>query len=98
MYLSLLVETGILGLASLAWLNVAILRASRRAARNTDPSTSFLGTWMFCFWVGELMQMTSGDLITYWRVLPFYFWVLAQTERSSKPRELPVYRERQTSC
>ena len=33
MYLSLLVETGIAGLAALLWLNVAILRAAARASR-----------------------------------------------------------------
>ena len=32
MYLSLLVETGIAGLAALIWLNVAILRAAARAS------------------------------------------------------------------
>jgi len=41
MYLSLLVETGIGGLAALVWLNVAILRAARRAARAPDARRSF---------------------------------------------------------
>lgn len=77
MYLSMLVETGVVGLASLVWLNVAILKASRRAARNTNPNTSFYGTWMFCFWVGQSFQMLSADLLTYWRILPVYFLVLA---------------------
>jgi hypothetical protein len=27
--------------------------------------------------------MLSGDLITYWRVLPVYFWVLAAALRDS---------------
>jgi O-antigen ligase len=82
MYLSLLVETGIVGLAALIWLNVAILRAARRAAHAADPRRSFFGTWMLCFWSGQVVQMASGDLLTYWRVLPVYFWVLALAVRA----------------
>ncbi len=81
MYFSLLIETGIVGLACLAWLNVAILRASARAAWAADPRRSFFGAWMLCFWSGETVQMLSGDLLTYWRVLPVYFFVLALAVR-----------------
>ena len=77
MYLSLLVETGIAGLAALIWLNVAIVKAAARAARSTDLRRAFCGLWMLCFWWGEAVQMASGDLLTYWRVLPVYFFVLA---------------------
>ncbi|HEY1183847.1 MAG TPA: O-antigen ligase family protein [Bryobacteraceae bacterium] len=82
MYLSLLVETGIVGLAALVWLNVAILRAARRAAQAPDARRSFFGAWMLCFWSGQVVQMASGDLLTYWRVLPVYFWVLAMAVRA----------------
>ncbi len=78
MYLSLLVETGIAGLAAILFLNVAILRAGARAARSLDPGRSFFGTWILCFWAGQAVQMFSGDLLTYWRVLPLYLWVLAR--------------------
>jgi hypothetical protein len=81
MYLTTMVETGVLGLAALVWLCVAILRASARAARAADPTRSFLGTWILCFWAGQMVQMFSGDLLTYWRVLPLYFWVLALAVR-----------------
>jgi hypothetical protein len=81
MYLSLLVETGIAGLAAAIWLSVEILRASARAARSAKPQASFCGTWMLCFWSGQMVQMFSGDLLTYWRVLPVYFWVLALAVR-----------------
>ncbi len=80
MYLSLLVETGIAGLAALIWMNWAILRAAARAARQSNPRLALLGAWMLCFWCGEVVQMASGDLLTYWRVLPVYFWVLALAE------------------
>jgi O-antigen ligase len=83
MYLSMLVETGVVGLAALVWLNFAILRVARRCARHVNPTASFLGTWIFCFWTGQLFQMLSADLLTYWRVLPVYFLVLAWAMRES---------------
>jgi len=81
MYLSLLVETGIVGLAAFLLLNFAILRTALRASRRDDSRSSFFGTWIFCFWIGQLFQMLSGDLFTYWRVLPLYFWALAMAAR-----------------
>jgi O-Antigen ligase len=71
MYLSLLVETGVVGVVALVWLNVAVLRAAARR------SNGFFGMWMLCFWAGQTVQMASGDLLTYWRVLPVYFWIMA---------------------
>jgi hypothetical protein len=72
MYLSLLVETGVAGMAALVWLNVAILRAAARSSQR-----GFFGMWMLCFWAGQTVQLASGDLLTYWRVLPVYFWIMA---------------------
>jgi O-antigen ligase len=74
MYLSTLVETGVFGLCSLLAVNLAIFAVCRRAAKRG----SFFGKWMFCFWIGEMFQMFAGDILTFWRVLPVYFWVLAQ--------------------
>lgn len=82
MYLSALVEAGIGGLAALVALNWAILRAGFRAARSGDGERSFYGTWIFCFWMGQAVQMMSADVLTFWRVLPVYFWVLAMAVRS----------------
>jgi O-antigen ligase len=86
-YLGMLVEAGVLGLAAVLWLNATILRYAYRAATSSDGSPnewrSFLGTLMFCFWAGESVQMLSGDLLTYWRVLPLYFWALAIATRGS---------------
>jgi O-antigen ligase len=84
MYLSMLVETGVIGLTTLLWFNFSILRAAWRAARHAAPIASFLGTWMFCFWTGQLFQMFSADLLTYWRVLPVYFLVLAWAVRERR--------------
>jgi len=76
-YLTLLVETGVLGLAAVIALNVAVIVHAYRAARSASPLRSFCGTWMVCFWAGQTIQMFSADLLTYWRILPVYFFVLA---------------------
>jgi len=62
-------------------LNFAILRAGYGAARSMDPAKSFYGAWIFCFWAAQCVQMLSADLLTFWRVLPVYFWVLAMAVR-----------------
>lgn len=89
-YLGLLVETGVVGLAAFLALNVVILRTGWKALRSTDPMAAFLGEWIFCFWCGQLVQMFSGDLITYWRALPLYFWVLAVGARRTGIAAAPV--------
>lgn len=80
-YLTLLAETGIAGLLAVIALNIAILTGAYRASRSSDVVRSFAGAWMFCFWAGETVQMLSGDLLTYWRVLPVYFFILALASR-----------------
>lgn len=85
-YLQLLVETGIVGLAAFLLLNATILRTGLRAARSSHSATRIFGDWIFCFWIGQTVQMLSGDLITYWRVLPVYFWVLAVAAKESGGR------------
>jgi O-antigen ligase len=80
-YLTLLAETGILGLLGVIALNAAILSAAYRAARSSGVLRSFCGAWMLCFWAGQVVQMFSADLLTYWRVLPVYFFVLALAAR-----------------
>ena len=84
-YLSALVETGIFGLLAVLALNAAILVTAYRAARSANPRRSFCGTWMFCFWIAQAVQMFSADLLTYWRVLPVYFAVLALAARDEHP-------------
>jgi O-antigen ligase len=86
-YLSVLVETGVAGLAALCALNIAILTACYRAFQADDPMRSFLGAWFLCFWCGQMVQMMSADLLTYWRVLPAYLCVLALATRN--PAEVP---------
>jgi O-antigen ligase len=80
-YLSSLAETGIVGLAAVLLLNIAILSTAYRAFRSGHAVRSFCGAWMCCFWAGQAVQMLSADLLTYWRVLPVYFFVLALAAR-----------------
>ncbi len=84
MYLSLLIETGIPGLFALLAFSGAVIYTGYRATQDLRPETRFLGTWITCFWVGQMVQMLSGDLLTYWRVLPLYFFVLAMVVRLMK--------------
>ena len=77
-----MVETGLAGLAAMLIFSGAILAASYRAARSDRPEASFCGAWIFCFWCGQLVQMASVDVLTYWRVLPIYLFVLALAVRS----------------
>ena len=83
-YLTLLLETGILGLAAVIALNCTIIVYAHRAARSASSLGSFCGTWMLCFWAGQIAQMFSADLLTYWRVLPVYFFVLALAMRQER--------------
>jgi len=83
-YLTLLAETGIAGLLAVVALNIAILVYANRSARSTDPVRSLTGAWMLCFWAGQTVQMLSADLLTYWRILPVYFFVLALAARRSQ--------------
>jgi O-antigen ligase len=80
-YLSALTETGLIGLTALLLFLYAVITAGYLAARDADPRRSFFGAWTFCFWCGQTAQMFSGDLLTYWRVLPIYLWVLALAVR-----------------
>jgi O-antigen ligase len=80
-YLTLLVETGFVGLACVIALNAAILSYAYRAARSDRPVRCFCGTWMVCFWAGQTVQMFSADLLTYWRILPVYLFVLGLAVR-----------------
>jgi O-antigen ligase len=80
-YLSTLAETGLAGLTALLVFLAAAIRTGYRAAKDGDAAKSFFGSWTFCFWCGQAVQMFSGDLMTYWRVLPIYLWLLAITAR-----------------
>jgi O-antigen ligase len=80
MFLSMLVETGVVGLLAMLLLHGVILVSAYRASRGRTVA-SFLGAQIFRFWIGQLFQMLLADTLTYWRVLPLYFAVLALAVR-----------------
>jgi O-antigen ligase len=90
MYLSALIEVGWLGLAALLMLNGAILVRCWGHAKRGNGVQRLLGLWMFCFWCGQIVQMSSGDILTYWRILPAFFSALAILERED-PVSGPVF-------
>jgi O-antigen ligase len=91
MYLSLLIETGWPGLAALLAASLAILLQTFREARYARSAVRrFCGAWMFAFWCGEMAQMMTGDILTYWRILPAFLAVLAIGARDDDPDPRPV--------
>ena len=89
-FLSLLAETGLVGLAAVVYMLAAVLRTAYQAARSADDAIAALGLWSFAFWCGQLVQMLLVDSLTYWRVLPLYLVVLALAARDADPRPRSV--------
>ncbi len=79
-YLSLLFETGILGFAAFAWLNLAILQELRDEGQAPSPFYRLCRTFLFAFWCGEMVQMLTGDIFTYWRNLTVLFAMIAAVQ------------------
>ncbi len=94
MYLSLLVETGLPGLLALLLLCGALLAHAYRLGRHSEAAVAALGCFLFAFWCGQMVQMLSGDTLTYWRVTPVYFAILGAAIRRSRTLagELPSQR------
>jgi O-antigen ligase len=84
-YFSVLVETGLMGFVALLWLHLAVLRCTWRwATSNSTALGGLVGLGMFSFWCGLILQMLSGDTLTYWRVLPWLFAMLAAGLREAQ--------------
>ena len=84
MYLSLLVETGLPGLLALLLLCSALLTHAYRLGRHSEAAVAALGCFLFAFLCGQMVQMLSGDTLTYWRVTPVYFVILGAAIRRSR--------------
>lgn len=76
MYLSLLLESGVPGLLGLGAFCLAVLVVSLRMSRHDNEAVAGLGRFLFAFWCGEMVQMLTGDVLTFWRVTPVYLAVL----------------------
>lgn len=83
-YFSVLLETGLMGLIALLWLHAAVLRCTWRwAVLRRTAIGGVIGLGMGSFWCGLIVQMLSGDTLTYWRVLPWFFALLAVGAREA---------------
>jgi O-antigen ligase len=83
-YLSLVFETGIIGLAAFLNLNWVIFRSLHRTSQHQNSTIRCYATFMFAFWCGEMVQMMTGDIFTYWRNVIIYFALIAFVQRLSR--------------
>jgi O-antigen ligase len=88
-YLSLLFETGILGLTSLLWFSGVLFQRLFRAIQSLSMLRRHYAAFLLAFWCGQMVQMLTGDILTYWRNLVVYFTlaagVLQQWESEGAP-------------
>lgn len=66
-FLSLLLETGILGLAGFLVFSGSVFKTFLRLARTGRGAVAFWSALLFSFWCGECLQMLAADAYTYWR-------------------------------
>ena len=81
-YLSMLFECGVVGLGTFLWLNLSLLRTFQKVRQLRDPIRNFAGTFMIAFWCGEMAQLFTGDIFTYWRNLVLFFAVAAAIQQA----------------
>src|SRR5439155_8284190 len=89
-FLSLAFETGILGLIAFISLNIAIFRSLHKTSQHQNSTIHLYSTFLFAFWCGEMVQMLTGDIFTYWRNLIIYFLFMGAVQRVS--RSSPPFR------
>jgi hypothetical protein len=66
-YLSLLLETGVTGLAGFLFLSLAMLKTFLKLSPAKDEALAFWAAVLFSIWCGELVQLLAVDAYTYWR-------------------------------
>jgi hypothetical protein len=83
-YLSLLLETGIAGLAGFLLFSSSILTVFFRLAHSAHQSTAFWATVLFSIWCGELVLLLAADAYTYWRNISIFAAMAALTLNSAE--------------
>src|SRR5215831_366081 len=86
-YLSLLLETGISGLAGLLIFSHSILKTFLRLARSADDRVAFWSAVLFSIWCGELVQLLAADAYTYWRNIIILAALIALTANLAERAE-----------
>ena len=96
-YLSLLLETGISGLAGFLILSHSILKTFFRLANSVNDHLAFWSAVLFSIWCGELVQLVAADAYTYWRNIIILGALMAltvnlaeRTERGHLATEMPL--------
>jgi O-antigen ligase len=82
-FISLSFETGVLGLAAFIWLNATLLKSLYRTSRHQISTLRLYGGFLFAFWCGEMVQMMTGDIFTYWRNVIIFFTLIAALQELS---------------
>jgi O-antigen ligase len=83
-FLSLAFETGIIGFVAFLNLNWVIFRSLHKTSQHQNSTIRRYATFMFAFWCGEMVQMITGDIFTYWRNVILYFSLMAFVQRLSR--------------
>ncbi|TAM84432.1 MAG: O-antigen ligase domain-containing protein [Acidobacteria bacterium] len=78
-YLSLLLETGLVGLGGFLYFSWTILRTFFTLARARDQRVAFWSTVLFSFWCGQLVQLLAVDAYTFWRNMAIFAALAAFT-------------------
>lgn len=86
-FMSILFETGILGLGAFLWLTAVLLHSLLQWAREASHETRTYAAFMFAFWCGEMVQMLTGDIFTYWRNMIIFFALIAAIQQSARHQE-----------
>jgi hypothetical protein len=96
-YLSLLLETGISGLAGFLILSHSILKTFFKLANSVNDHLAFWSAVLFSIWCGELVQLLAADAYTYWRNIIILAALMAltvnlaeRTERGHPATEMPL--------
>lgn len=78
-YLSLLLETGIVGLAGFLFFSWIILKTFFKLSHARDQVAAFWSAVLFSFWCGQLIQLLAVDAYTYWRNMVIFAALAAFT-------------------
>jgi O-antigen ligase len=78
-YLSLLLETGLAGLAGFLLFSAAILKTFLKLSRSNDQAVAFWSAALFSLWCGQLVQLLAVDAYTFWRNMVIFAALTAFT-------------------
>ena len=78
-YLSLLLETGLVGLSGFLVLSGAILKTFFKLSRAQDNALAFWSAVLFSIWCGQLVQLLAVDAYTFWRNMVIFAALAAFT-------------------